>query len=60
MFDPFFTIRKAFKGSGPGLSNACNRIKRHKGKDHVNNRVVEGTTFIIELPVEMEPHRGGG
>ena len=53
IFDPFFTTKEPGKGTGLGLSIAYNIIKKHKGEIHVVSRVGEGTTFTVELPVEM-------
>ena len=53
IFDPFFTTKEPGKGTGLGLSIAYNIIKKHNGKIDVVSRVGEGTTFIVELPVNM-------
>ena len=54
IFDPFFTTKEPGKGTGLGLSIAYNIIRKHKGQIDVVSRVGEGTTFVVELPVEME------
>ncbi|NIT14666.1 MAG: hypothetical protein GTN99_10610, partial [Candidatus Dadabacteria bacterium] len=49
IFDPFFTTKS--KGSGLGLSISYKIIENHSGKIKVNSKQGEGTSFVIELPV---------
>jgi len=52
IFDPFFTTKEVGKGTGLGLSIAYNVIQKHRGNISVQSRVGQGTTFLIELPVD--------
>ncbi|MED4475138.1 HAMP domain-containing sensor histidine kinase [Oceanobacillus caeni] len=55
IFDRFYradTARtRTIEGTGLGLSIVWTIIQLHDGHIHVNNKVKEGTTFIVELPV---------
>ncbi|WP_319405329.1 response regulator [uncultured Desulfosarcina sp.] len=51
IFDPFFTTKDVGKGTGLGMNIAYNIIAKHKGHIHVESKVGEGTTFIVQLPV---------
>lgn len=55
VFDPFFTTKETGKGTGLGLSISYGIIKEHGGEIKVQSQFGEGTTFIVELPVEQEP-----
>ena len=51
-FDPFFTT-KGTGGSGLGLSICYGIISRHQGKITVDSVEGEGSTFNIQLPVNL-------
>ncbi len=51
IFDPFFTTKEVGKGTGLGLSLSYGIIKEHGGNIYARSRVGEGSTFVIELPV---------
>ena len=51
VFDPFFTTRKIGDGIGLGLSVAYSIIEKHRGRIFFNSERLNGTEFIIELPV---------
>lgn len=51
VFDPFFTTRKIGEGIGLGLSVAYSIVEKHRGKIFFNSERLNGTEFIIELPV---------
>ncbi|HVN97941.1 MAG TPA: HAMP domain-containing sensor histidine kinase [Syntrophorhabdaceae bacterium] len=57
LFKPFFTKRKG--GKGFGLFIAMRNIKLHGGDIRVESGD-EGTTFIIELPLERHVNTNGG
>ncbi len=54
IFDPFFTSKPLGKGTGLGLSICYGIIKEHNGTITVKSRKAEGTTFIINLPLESD------
>ena len=55
VFDPFFTTKDVGKGTGQGLSLAHNTIvNQHKGSIDVKSVIGEGTSFIIQLPVNIQ------
>ncbi|MEA4906442.1 MAG: ATP-binding protein, partial [Anaerolineaceae bacterium] len=53
IFDPFFTTKGECKGTGQGLSIVHNIIvNRHQGRILVDSTPNEGSTFIIQLPIQ--------
>jgi two-component system NtrC family sensor kinase len=54
VFEPFYTTKKESKGVGLGLSVCYGIIERHNGRIDVRSAVGEGTTFIIELPLQLK------
>jgi len=56
VFDPFFTTKEVGKGTGQGLAISHSYVvDKHKGKISIETREGKGTTFIIELPVQIKP-----
>ncbi len=55
IFQPFFTTKPTGSGTGLGLSLSYDIIKAHGGEIKVNSEEVEGTEFIIQLPVLKNP-----
>jgi two-component system NtrC family sensor kinase len=53
VFDPFFTTKNPGKGTGLGLSTVYGIVKENKGRISIGKTGPEGTTFILELPIEM-------
>jgi PAS domain S-box-containing protein len=51
IFDPFFTTKKE-KGTGLGLSVSHTLIKGHGGAIEVQSVPGQGTTFVVQLPLE--------
>ena len=49
IFNPFFT--KKSTGTGLGLSICTRIVDEHQGRILVNSKEGEGTTFVVELPV---------
>ncbi|MFB0526981.1 MAG: PAS domain S-box protein [bacterium] len=64
VFEPFYTTKGAFGGStipgiGLGLSVSYGILQKHEGTIEVSNRVGQGTTFTVKLPVkELRPKEG--
>lgn len=55
IFEPFFTTKAIGKGTGQGLSMAYACIQqKHKGKITFESKIGDGTTFMIDLPIN--PH----
>lgn len=52
IFQPFFTTKPTGQGTGLGLSLSYEIIKAHGGEIEVETKENQGTTFIIQLPVD--------
>jgi PAS domain S-box-containing protein len=54
IFDPFFTTKEVGKGTGQGLSLAHNVVvKKHSGKVWFETEMGRGTTFFVDLPINL-------
>jgi two-component system, NtrC family, sensor kinase len=54
IFDPFFTTKDVGQGTGLGLSISYQIItEMHRGKLWCDSRVGEGTTFHMEIPIDL-------
>ncbi|MFD1849767.1 sensor histidine kinase [Oceanobacillus bengalensis] len=55
IFDRFYRVDTArsqvVEGTGLGLSIVASIVRLHAGKIHVNSKENEGTTFVVELPI---------
>ncbi|MCU0551074.1 MAG: ATP-binding protein [Leptolyngbya sp. Prado105] len=55
VFDPFFTTKPIGKGKGLGLSISYQIVTEyHQGKLYLTSSQVEGTEFVIEIPLVSE------
>lgn len=54
IFNPFYTTKEQGKGTGMGLSSALGIITELHGTLKVKETSINGTTFIIELPLYKE------
>jgi two-component system cell cycle sensor histidine kinase/response regulator CckA len=54
-FDPLFTTKGPFKGTGLGLASARRLVQESGGSIRCTTQVAHGTTFEILLPVVSEP-----
>ena len=52
IFNPFFTTKPTDQGTGLGLAISADIIRRHGGSIRVESEPGEGTSMIIDLPVE--------
>ena len=51
IFEPFYTTKPETEGTGLGLSVARSIVEKYGGDIEIQNRVGEGATFIIKLPI---------
>lgn len=55
IFDPFFTTRRNSGGTGLGLNIVFNIVNQNlKGKIRCESLIGHGTSFILELPVNLD------
>ena len=52
IFNPFFTTKPTDQGTGLGLAISNDIVRRHGGAIRVETEPGEGTTMIVELPLE--------
>src|SRR5262245_5370195 len=52
IFQPFFTTKRAGRGTGLGLASALETIRAHGGDIKVESEVGKGSRFTIELPAD--------
>jgi len=57
IFDPFFTTKPEDKGTGLGLSVCYSIIEKHGGILEAESNGTNGTTFIIELPLNQKQEK---
>jgi signal transduction histidine kinase len=52
IFQPFFTTKRAGRGTGLGLASALETVRAHGGDIKVESELKKGSRFTIELPVD--------
>jgi signal transduction histidine kinase len=55
VFEPFFSTKGVRRGTGLGLWVCQEIIRSHGGQIHINSKVGKGTTFLVGLPLPVEP-----
>jgi PAS domain S-box-containing protein len=55
LFEPFFTTKPRGKGTGLGLSTSYGIARQSGGTMTVESIEGQGATFVVWLPVELEP-----
>ncbi len=53
IFEPFFTTKPAGEGTGLGLDIISKIIENHNGKITFDSEIGKGTTFYVELPMNL-------
>ena len=54
IFEPFFSTKERGQGTGLGLTITYGLVKKLNGNISVISKEMEGTTFIITLPIRMQ------
>lgn len=52
IFQPFFTTKRAGRGTGLGLASALETVRAHGGDIKVESELKKGSRFTIELPAD--------
>ena len=58
IFDPFFTTKEVGKGTDLGLSICYGLVEAHGGRIYARNKLGQGATFVVELPIASENRLG--
>jgi len=59
IFDPFFTTKDVGHGTGLGLAISYGIVTGHKGIISVESKEEQGTTFVVELPINANGNNNG-
>jgi histidine kinase len=54
IFEPFFTTKPVGRGTGLGLSISYGIVQDHQGTLRLETHLGEGSTFIIQLPAQVQ------
>ncbi len=54
IFKPFYTTKMPGRGTGLGLTISHSIIEMHSGRIQVSSQVGIGSTFVIELPTDLQ------
>jgi two-component system, NtrC family, sensor kinase len=52
IFQPFFTTKRAGRGTGLGLASALETVRAHGGDIKVESELQQGSRFTVELPAD--------
>jgi signal transduction histidine kinase len=56
ILQPFYSTKET--GTGLGLAISSRIVEAHKGKLHISSRVGEGSTFVVEIPGDLNAEFG--
>jgi signal transduction histidine kinase len=56
ILQPFYSTKE--RGTGLGLAISSRIVEAHKGKLHITSRVGEGSTFVVEIPNDLNVELG--
>jgi signal transduction histidine kinase len=56
ILQPFYSTKE--RGTGLGLAISSRIVEAHKGKLHITSRVGEGSTFMVEIPNDLNVELG--
>lgn len=54
IYEPFFTTKEVGEGTGLGMSIVYNTVKKHNGTIKLVSKMGEGTSFVIQLPINFD------
>jgi signal transduction histidine kinase len=58
IFEPFFSTKTPGQGTGLGLYVSRQIVEKLGGSIDVHSRVGQGSRFVVEIPNQVEPHKG--
>lgn len=56
ILQPFYSTKET--GTGLGLAISSRIVEAHKGKLHISSRVGQGSTFVVEIPGDLNAEFG--
>ena len=56
ILQPFYSTKE--RGTGLGLAISSRIVEAHKGKLHITSKVGEGSTFVVEIPSDLNVELG--